>query len=57
MLSSEIARHIEVALSYEANVPRWDVHTGGEYKVLVRIEERLAEAARLQQRIAVFRNR
>ncbi|MCK4506951.1 MAG: hypothetical protein KAU27_00310 [Desulfuromonadales bacterium] len=51
LLSSEIARHIEVALSYEPDVSEGGtMHSGGEYKVLIRIEERLAEAARLQQR-------
>ena len=53
LLSSEIARHIEIALSHGAITVasgNGAVHTGDEYKVLVRIEERLAEAARLQQR-------
>ena len=59
-LGSEVARHIESALSCEgaisgsgtravsANGP---AYTGNEYKVLIRIEERLAETARFQQRI------
>lgn len=51
LLTSEIARHIEIGLSYETasfeNVP---MQAGDEYKVLIRIEERLAEAARVQQR-------
>jgi hypothetical protein len=53
MLGSETARHIEGALSHENEV----VTAGGgagplgdESKILLRIEERLAEAARLQQR-------
>lgn len=51
LLSSEIARHIEVALSYESAASgKGAAYTGDEYKVLIRIEERLAEAARLQQR-------
>lgn len=53
LLSSEIARHIEIALSHgavTANAGSGGAHTGDEYKVLIRIEERLAEAARLQQR-------
>ena len=61
-LSSEIARHIEIALSFESisfrdgdvsfgnvstgEVPTSDVST----KILLRIEERLAETARLRQR-------
>lgn len=66
LLGSEVARHIEIALSYEiatsgasadsssansgvtvSGVP----YSGEEYKVLVRIEERMAEAARVQQRL------
>ncbi len=51
LLGSEIARHIEIALSHEGVTSGSGTgHTGDEYKVLVRIEERLAEAARLQQR-------
>jgi hypothetical protein len=53
LLSSEIARHIEIALSHGAvtvNSGNGGAYTGDEYKVLIRIEERLAEAARLQQR-------
>lgn len=53
LLSSETARHVEIALSH-GNVTSAGgstaTSTGEEYKVLVRIEERLAEAARLQQR-------
>ncbi len=53
LLSSLIAQHIELALSYEAAALGGGsaaIHSGAEFKVLVRIEERLAEAARLQQR-------
>jgi len=51
LLGSETARHIEIALSREGVVSGGGaVSTGDEYKVLIRIEERLAEAARLQQR-------
>lgn len=53
LLSSEVARHIEVALSHEAAIMSEagaSVGSGNEFKVLVRIEERLAEAARMQQR-------
>ena len=61
-LSSEVARHIEIALSYEGAISgsgagrnavsgNGAAYTGDEYKVLIRIEERLAETARLQQRI------
>ena len=53
LLSSEVARHIEIALSHGAitvNSGNGAAPTGDEYKVLIRIEERLAEAARLQQR-------
>lgn len=51
LLSSEVARHIEIALAYEGvSAGRGAAATGDEYKVLIRIEERLAEAARLQQR-------
>ncbi len=62
-LSSEVARHIEIALAIESSSPAAAAAAGGglagfpggfgtgeEYKVLIRIEERLAEAARLQQR-------
>ncbi len=58
VLSSEVARHIELALSFESISFR-----GGEIgtpssgetgdltsKILIRIEERLAEAARIRQR-------
>lgn len=52
LLSSEIARHIEIALSYRGVVTsdKDGAYSGEDYKVLVRIEERLAEAARVQQR-------
>ncbi|MBI1920477.1 MAG: hypothetical protein HYS23_05260 [Geobacter sp.] len=51
LLSSEIARHIEGALSRDAVSSRSGAaRTGDEYKVLIRIEERLTEAARLHQR-------
>src|SRR6266540_3219117 len=51
LLSSETARHIEIALSHGGVTSESGAaFTGDEYKVLIRIEERLAEAARLQQR-------
>jgi len=52
LLGSEIARHIELALSLEDSTPGTDVmySSGNDSKVLLRIEERLAEAVRLQQR-------
>ena len=51
LLSSEIARHIETALSHGGDSSgSGAAYNGDEYKVLVRIEERLAEAARVQQR-------
>jgi uncharacterized protein YsxB (DUF464 family) len=51
LLSSEIARHIELALSHESIVfSGEEVNTGGVAKALIRIEERYAEAARSQQR-------
>ena len=52
LLTSVVARHIEVGLSHDAGVTSGSgaAYTGDEYKVLVRIEERLAEAARMQQR-------
>lgn len=53
LLGSEVARHIETALSYEGNIVISDngqVKSGDESRVLTRIEERLAEAARAQQR-------
>lgn len=52
LLSSEIARHIEIALSYGGGTSTGSggAYSGEDYKVLVRIEERLAEAARVQQR-------
>jgi hypothetical protein len=63
LLSSEIARHIEIALSHNGLTASAGgaAFSGDDYKVLIRIEERLAEAARLQQRaltseIADFQN-
>ncbi len=55
LLSSEVARHIELALSKEV-IPEKLVgdslgDTGALAKVLVRIEERLAESLRAQQRV------
>lgn len=51
LLSSEVARHVEIALSYEGMVStKGESFSGDDYKILTRIEERLAEAARLQQR-------
>ena len=55
VLSSEIARHIELALSFESiSFGGGNMSTGDEggltSKILLRIEERLAEAARLRQR-------
>jgi hypothetical protein len=59
LLGSEVARHIEIALSNEGAAPGngapavsggGSAYTGEEYKVLIRIEERLAESLRLQQR-------
>jgi len=58
VLSSEVARHIELALSFESISFRGgdsSLGTGGEAldltaKILLRIEERLAESARLRQR-------
>ncbi|HEY6874650.1 MAG TPA: hypothetical protein VI298_18170 [Geobacteraceae bacterium] len=54
LLSSEISRHIETALSHESAASESSgevasAHAGDGYKVLVRIEQRLSEAARLQQ--------
>ncbi|MEN8136389.1 MAG: hypothetical protein ABFS18_12780 [Thermodesulfobacteriota bacterium] len=61
-LSSEIARHIEIALSFESisfrdsdpatgSVSSTNVDTSdASTKILLRIEERLAETARLRQR-------
>lgn len=52
LLGSEVARHVEIALSYEGVTSgNRSVYTGNESKVLIRIEERLAEAARIQQRM------
>lgn len=55
LLNSEIARHIEIALSFESISFRGvDAPTGGggdlTAQILLRIEERLAEAARIRQR-------
>lgn len=59
LIGSEVANHIEKALAYEhdtfgnatvANAGNPPLSSGEEYKVLIRIEERLAEAGRLQQR-------
>jgi hypothetical protein len=53
LLSSEVARHIETALAHEASImpeAGSSLGSGNEFKVLVRIEERLAEAARMQHR-------
>jgi len=51
VLGSEVARHIEIALSQEGvSLEHGSVHSGDESRVLLRIEDRLAEAARLQQR-------
>jgi len=51
VLGSEIARHIEIALSHESvTAASGAAHSGDESRVLTRIEERLAEAVRLQQR-------
>ena len=51
LLGSEIARHIEIALSHDdVSVATASEYTGNDSKVLHRIEERLAEGVRLQQR-------
>ena len=54
VLSSEIARHIEIALSRESVAAGSNLgnsaENGAAAKVLIRIEERYAEAARSQQR-------
>ncbi|MFZ2950030.1 MAG: hypothetical protein WA003_11145, partial [Desulfuromonadaceae bacterium] len=51
LLGSEVARHIETALAYESvTSDNGATYSGDDYKVLIRIEERLAEAARVQQR-------
>jgi hypothetical protein len=57
LLNSEIARHIEMALSFEGTgFKGGEVSAGGgaggdaSTRILLRIEERLAEAARLRQR-------
>jgi hypothetical protein len=52
LLGSEVARHIEAALSYESvTSASGAVLSGDESKILIRIEERLAEAVRMQQRM------
>lgn len=51
LLTSETARHIEIALSLDGVVSGGGAaYTGDEFKVLIRIEERLGEAIRCQQR-------
>lgn len=52
LLSSEVARHIEIALSNEGVAVGGNgaAYSGDASKILIRIEERLAEAARTQQR-------
>lgn len=57
LLSSEVARHVEIALSFESLSFRGHEAPGAEKsggeitsKILLRIEERLAESARLRQR-------
>lgn len=58
MLSSEVARHIETALAFEsisfrsadASIGLHEAPTDLTSKVLLRIEERLAEATRVRQR-------
>jgi septation ring formation regulator EzrA len=53
LLSSEVARHIEIALSFESlSFRRNGEVVAGDYstEILLRIEERLAEAGRLRQR-------
>jgi len=58
VLNSEVARHVEIALSFESISFRGDGASIGCYeqpseltsKVLLRIEERLTEAARIRQR-------
>ncbi|PLY12952.1 MAG: hypothetical protein C0624_00250 [Desulfuromonas sp.] len=58
VLNSEVARHVEMALSFESITFRGDSASIGCYeqpseltsKVLLRIEERLTEAARIRQR-------
>ncbi len=56
LLGSEIARHIEIALAHEelhvgSEKKHGAVSSRDESKILTRIEERLAEAVRFQQRI------
>ena len=55
VLSSEVARHIEIALSFESIIfsgSGASTGAGGDLtaKILLRIEERLTEAARIRQR-------
>ncbi len=55
LLSSEVARHIEIALSFESISLKGrigEAATGGDFssEILLRIEERLAESARVRQR-------
>ena len=52
LLTSEVARHIELALAQESvAVAGGTGFAGDASKVLIRIEERLAETLRLQQRM------
>ena len=60
LLGSEVARHIEIALAYESAAPvkgtgaasgNGVVTSRDDSLILLRIEERLAEAARVQQRM------
>ncbi|MFO7605593.1 MAG: hypothetical protein R6W72_04770 [Desulfurivibrionaceae bacterium] len=54
LLSSEVARHIEIALSFESISLKGRIGeaAGGDFssEILLRIEERLAESARVRQR-------
>jgi|GEM_PF-797881 len=52
VLSSEVARHIEIALSFESISLKSRVGSTGDLStdILLRIEERLAESARVRQR-------
>ncbi|MBU0483654.1 MAG: MotA/TolQ/ExbB proton channel family protein [Proteobacteria bacterium] len=52
VLSSEIARHIEIALSFESISYRGREVSSGDLStdILLRIDERMAEAARVRQR-------
>jgi hypothetical protein len=57
VLGSEVARHIEIALSHEVTISDAINHgsggafSGDESRVLLRIEERLSESVRMQQRM------